>query len=171
MASFRRARQGTVLGLAMLLPFFAAHVEMVQAQNPNQAIAKQLLQKYAGSDDWQSLYAHPKVLPQLQKLLGPELRHLRNNLEVTGSVDVVGGDLTINGNAAHQGTEEEAVVCISTYNLEANAAIFSKRTVTIYSHASSYEYLSRCIKDWITLVNSQHRDRTIQPKNVRIVQR
>jgi len=155
----------------LLLAFFARPAKLVPAQNPNQAIGKQLLQKYAGNDDWQSLYGHPKVLPRLQQLLGPELRHLRSNLEVSGAVDVVGGDLSINGNAPHQGTEEEAVVCISTYNLEASAATFSKRTVTIYSRASSYEYLSRCIKDWITLVNSEHRDRTTQPKNVRIVRR
>ena len=74
----------------------------------------------------------------------------------------------INGNAPHQGTEEEAVVCVSTYNLDATAAIYSKGIVTAYSRDKTYENLPRCIKDWITLVNSQHSDRVQQPKNVRM---
>ena len=73
----------------------------------------------------------------------------------------------MNGNAPHQGTEEEAVVCINTYNLVASAAIYSKGIVTVFSHSQNYDNIPRCIKDWITLVNSQHRDRLNQPKNVR----
>jgi hypothetical protein len=138
------------------------------AQNADPNLGKQLLQQYAGSDDWNALYKHPKIFPQLQRLLGPNLSHLRGNLDVSGSVDVVGGDLSISGNAPHMGTEEEAVVCVSTYNLEVSAAIFSKGTITAYSRGKTYDNLSRCIKDWVTLVNSQHRDRMEQPKNVRL---
>ena len=74
----------------------------------------------------------------------------------------------MNGNAPHEGTEEEAAVCVSTYNLEVTAAIYSKGVVTVYSAKTSYDDLPRCIKDWITLVNSRHRDRAYQPGNVHI---
>ena len=139
-----------------------------RVESPGPNIGKQLLRDYAGNDNWSGLLKDPKVWPQIQKLLGPQLHHLEQNLDVSGAVDVVGGDLNINGNAPHQGTEEEAAVCVNTYNLEASAAIYSKGSITIFSRANSYDGVSRCIKDWITLVNTQHRDRMSQPKNVRL---
>jgi hypothetical protein len=157
---------GRAAWLALLLAHLVCGSVLAQSVDPN--AGKQLLRELAGSDDWDALLRHPKIRPQLQQLLGAALPHLRNNLAVSGSVDVVGGDLTVNGNAPHQGTEEEAVVCVSTYNLEVIAAIYSKGIVTTYSRKKTYDELSRCIKDWVTLVNSKHRDRVQQPKNVRI---
>jgi hypothetical protein len=49
------------------------------------------------------------------------------------------------------------------------AAILSKGAVTVYTRAEKYEYATICIKDWITLVNSGHADRFVQPANVRVV--
>ncbi len=156
----------TVAWLAVILAIFASGSAF--AQKPDPTTGKQLLHEYAGNDNWNGLLRHPKVWPQVQQLLGKELRHLQNNLDVSGAVGVDGGDLTINGNAPHEGTVEEAVVCVNTYNLEVTAAIYSKGNITTYSHAKSYEDLPRCIKDWITLVNSGRRDLTNQPKNVRM---
>lgn len=152
--------------LVVMLAVFS--VGVARAQKPDPATGTQLLHEYAGNDNWNGLLRHPKVWPQVQQLLGKELRHLQTNLDVSGAVGVDGGDLTINGNAPHQGTVEEAVVCVNTYNLEVSAAIYSKGNITAYSHAKSYEDLPRCIKDWITLVNSGRRDLTSQPKNVRM---
>jgi len=157
---------GGALLPALLLTLLASASGRAQAPDP--AAGKQLLREYAGNDNWSGLLQHPKIRPQLQQLLGAELAHLRRNLDVSGSVDVVGGDLSVDGNAPHQGTEEEAVVCVNTYNLAVSAAIYSKGNVTVFSNTKTYDNLSRCIKDWITLVNSQHRDRVNQPKNVRI---
>jgi hypothetical protein len=153
--------------LALLLVLLVSGLTLAQSPDPN--AGKQLLRELAGSEDWDALLRHPKVRPQLPQLLGAALPHLRANLNVSGSVDVVGGDLTVNGNAPHQGTEEEAIVCVSTYDLEVSAAIYSKGIVTAYSRKKTYDELSRCIKDWVTLVNSKHGDRVRQPKNVRIV--
>lgn len=167
------AEEGLVIPPQVVVPLVPAvgtlpAPGLAPAQTPDPNAGKQLLRQYAGSDNWDALYRHPKVLPQLQQLLGTELRHLRDNLDVSGAVDVVGGALTINGNAPHQGTEEEAVVCVSTYNLEVTAAIYSRGIVTAYSRKKTYDDLPRCIKDWVTLVNSEHRDRSYQPKNVRM---
>ena len=138
------------------------------AQTPDSNARSQLLREYAGSDNWYALLKNPKVWPQLQRLLGKDLPHLQENLSVSGAVDVVGGDLSVSGNAPHQGTVEEAVVCVNSYNLEVNAAVFSKGTITAYSRTKNYNDLSRCIKSWITLVNSERRDLVSQPKNVRM---
>jgi hypothetical protein len=111
---------------------------------------------------------HARIRPQLQQLLGGELEHLEQNLNVRGSVDLVGGWLSVDGNAPHQGTEEEAVVCVSSHNLQVAAAILSGGIITAYVRGSTYESLPRCVTDWITLANSARKDRLEQPQNVRM---
>ena len=154
----------TVLWSALLL----ATTGCGAAQSTEQPSGRELLQKYAGSDDTDALLNEPPVRHALRRLLGDELPHLELNLNVRGSVDLISGTLSLSGNAPHQGTEEEAVVCISGYNLEVSAAIFSKGNVTVYSRVPQYDYLPLCIKDWITLVNSSHQDRMTAPGNVRM---
>ena len=138
------------------------------AQNSAPTPGQELLREFAGSYDTDAFLRHPSFRPQLERLLGEELEHLEWNLNVKGSVDVIGGWLAVSGNAPHQGTEEEAIVCVSTYNLEVGAAILSKGTVTAYARDGTYDSLPLCVKDWITQVNSQHKDRFDQPQNVRM---
>jgi len=94
-----------------------------------------------------------------------------DNLNVRGGVDLSGETLSVNGNASHQGTEEEGIVCVTVLPLKTivEAAIFSKGAVTIYTRDATYENASICIKDWITLVNSGHVDRVKQPANVQVL--
>lgn len=49
------------------------------------------------------------------------------------------------------------------------AHILSKGAVMVFTPAEKYEGTTLCIKDWITLVNSAHVDRFVQPANVRVV--
>jgi len=153
-----------------LLAFWATLVlsGLALAQTPAPTPGQELLRQFAGSYDTDAFLGHPRIRPQLEQLLRAELEHLEWNLNVKGSVDLIGGWLAVNGNAPHQGTEEEAIVCVSTYNLEVGAAIYSKGTVTAYSRGGTYESLPLCVKDWITQVNSQHKDRFDQPQNVRM---
>jgi hypothetical protein len=137
------------------------------AQGP-EAAGHALLAKYAGSYDTDALLGEPAVRAELRKLLGAQLKHLVNNLNVKGSVDVVGGALSISGNAPHGGTEEEAVVCVVPINMMVEAAILSRGAITVFTRAEKYEYATLCIKDWVTLANSRHVDRLQQPANVRV---
>jgi hypothetical protein len=162
-----RLRQGRALALVLLLA--PALSSGVLAQNPDPATGRALLREFAGSDDTDAFLRHPKVGPELQRLLGAELPHLMLNINVRGSVDVIGGDLSVAGNAPHMGTEEEGVVCVSFYNVRVTAAIFSKGSFTAYSNEGTYDGLPRCIKDWITQAKSAHIDRFEQPPNVRVV--
>ena len=135
------------------------------------ATGRAMIAKYAGSYATGAFLKEPVVHEELQKLLGAELDHLLRNLNVRGAVDLSGETLSVNGNAPHQGTEEEAIVCATVLPLKTivEAAILSKGAVTVYTRAEKYEYASICIKDWITLVNSAHVDRFVQPANVLVV--
>jgi hypothetical protein len=158
------ARTGRASGIALLAVLLL--YGQAWAQAPDAEAGKQLLREFAGNEDTDALLNHPAVRPQLERLLGEELPHLMRNLDVRGAVDVLSGELVVDGNAPHQGTEEEAVVCVNIYGLEVNAAILSEGAITVYSRQKGYENLPRCIKDWITQANSEHRDRFYQPQNV-----
>ncbi len=141
------------------------------AAQSDEADARAMIVKWAGSYDTDAFLRLPVVHTELQKLLGSELEHLMHNLNVRGAVDLSGQTLSINGNAPHQGTEEEAILCVTVLPLKTivEAAILSKGAVTVYTRAETYENASICIKDWITLANSRHADRFAQPANVRVV--
>ncbi len=136
-----------------------------------QAPTRPLLKKYIGNPDTDALLKEPAVRARLDAMLGKQLPTLLRNLNVKGDVELIGGALALSGNAPHKGGEEEAIVCISDFGPlpMVEAAIFSKGKVTVYAKAPQYEYLMLCVKDWITQVNSGHRDRMTQPKNVQVV--
>jgi hypothetical protein len=148
------------------------------AQRPASAPGAALLKGFSGSYDADGLLRRPQIRAQLQRLLGSELAHLERNLDVKGSVDVIGGWLSVSGTAVHGGTVEEAAVCLSPSSLDVSAAILSDGTISAYSSlgggtadVAGYESLPLCIKDWITQANSGHKDRLEQPRNVRMAAR
>ena len=136
-----------------------------------QGSTRPLLTKYVGTPRSYEMLKEPTVRPQLEALLGKQLPTLMRNLDVRSDVDLIGGALAIDGNANHKGGEEEAIVCISdTAPVPlVEAAILSKGRVTIFAKAHQYEFLMLCVKDWVTQVNSGHRDRFTQPKNVQLI--
>jgi len=158
-AAFHRA----VLLLATLLVVSALADDLAPGSNGDTS----RLQKYIGSYDTDALLEEPAIRTVLEQLLGAELGHFRSNLDVRGSVDLISGSLSLIGNAVHGGGLEEAVLCVAMYDGSISAAIFSEGFITIYSQRKDYDAQSLCIKDWITQVNSGHRDRFVAPANVR----
>ena len=147
------------------------NIEQAKARD---AQAKALLAKYTaapGRDDSEGLLKEPAVRAELQRVVGNQLPKLMQNTNVRGSIAYDGGSLVVSGNAPHKGGEEEGVICVNPYSPGlVEAAIFSRGKIMVFAAAEKYEYLSLCLKDWITQVNSGHRDRTTQPKNVSVVQ-
>jgi hypothetical protein len=146
----------------------ALSLSSVSAQRSPAAEFDALRQKYVGNDDTDAFLAEPAIRGELMRLLGPNLAHLRQNLDVRGSVDFVSGALSLPGNAVRGGGLEEAIVCVSA-GIQVHAAIFSKNAFAIYTRATNYDGLPICIKDWITQVKSGHWDRLKQPVDVTLV--
>jgi len=144
-----------------------------QQAQAREAQAKALLAKYTatpGREDSDGLLKEPAVKAALQKVVGAQLPKLLQNINVRGTIAFDGGSFVLAGNAPHKGGEEEGVVCVSPYSPGlVEAAIFSKGRIAVFASAEKYEYLTLCVKDWITQVNSGHRDRFTQPKNVQVV--
>jgi len=153
-----------------LTPAQQKNMEQAKAR---EAQAKALLAKYTaspGRDDSDGLLKEPAVSAELKRVVGNQLPKLMQNTNVRGAIAYDGGSLVVSGNAPHKGGEEEGVICVNPYSPGlVEAAIFSRGKITVFAVAEKYEYLSLCVKDWITQVNSGHRDRTTQPKNVSVV--
>jgi hypothetical protein len=157
---------GAVLFLLALIP-----VRDLSSQSATRSTGAALVRQYANTDFGFRLLREPAVRTALVRLLGDRLPHLERNLDVSGSVDVIDGSLAVSGIAPHHGGEEEAIVCIVTYDLSVHAAILSGRTIELFTPNASYTNVPLCIKDWITQINSGHRDRFDPPGNVRVVTR
>ena len=151
----------------------AAQQKNIEQAKAREAQAKALLAKYTaapGRDDSEGLLKEPAVNAELKRVVGNQLPKLMQNTNVRGAIAYDGGSLVVSGNAPHKGGEEEGVICVNPYSPGlVEAAIFSRGKITVFATAEKYEYLSLCVKDWITQVNSGHRDRTTQPKNVSVV--
>jgi hypothetical protein len=159
----RNSRAWTIAGVVLLLVTGLARPGSGQTGSPS------LTRKYAGAYTWDKLFEETRVRSELASLLGSELSHLKNNLFVAGSIDLLGGYLAISGNAAHRGGEEEAIACIAENPLAVHAAILTGGRIQVYSRAKGYDGLPICIMDWITQANSEHRDRFQKPSNVDLV--
>ena len=150
----------------------AAPTAAQQQAKAREATARALLAKYAtaqGKDDTDGLLKEPAVRAELQRVAGNQLPKLMANLNVRGPIDVYGGALTISGNAPHKGGEEGAVICVNPWGPTVDAAIYSRGKVTLLSSAEKYEVATLCVKDWITVANTQYRDRMTQPRNVQFL--
>ncbi len=155
--------------LVPVLVFCVLVVLSTTAVQGDEGAARAMISQWAGNYETDAFLKEPPIQEELRILLGPEWKHFMQNLTVRGAVDLVGGALSVSGNAPHQGTEEEAIVCVVPGSTTVEAAILSKGAVTVYTRAEQYEYTNRCIKDWITLANSGHVGRFEQPMNVRVV--
>ncbi len=136
------------------------------AEAPPKVDGEKLEQSFAGSADTDAFLRDPGLRAALLLLLGPSITHLEGNLDVRAEVDLVGGQLRLVGNAPHAGTEEEAVVCVAVHDGAVHAAILSAGAITVFTKSVDYASLPLCIKDWVTQVNSGHRDRFTKPANV-----
>lgn len=150
-----------------------AQQQRIEQAKAHEARAKALLARFTampGREDSDALLREPVVRAELKRIVGSQLPKLIQNINVRGTIAFDGGSLVIRGNAPHAGGEEEGVVCVSPHAPSlVEAAIFSHGEITVFATAQKYEYLTLCVKDWITQVNSGHRDRFIQPKNVSVV--
>jgi hypothetical protein len=125
----------------------------------------------AGGDQGQFL-RHPAVSSRLAQLMGPELTHLKTNLSVAGPVALVGCELVVEGNAPHQGGEQNAIVSFDLYYGIVTAVILDKGRVLVRStinrarDPNDYSHLPAHVRDWIFVAANGFRSRVEPPANL-----
>lgn len=117
------------------------------------------LMKYIGTnygDLPKTLDADPAVYDRLRRLPPAVLAHLHRNLEVRGPVDLVSCHLVVNGNAAHEGGMENAIVDVDLYSGEVTAALLSQGRITLYvsrgaNANAAYNTLPTSVRWWAAM--------------------
>jgi len=126
------------------------------------------LMSYAGSYDTDAFLNEPEVSAAIARLMGGERDHLLANVAVRGSIDLVGCELVISGNAEHQGGEEDGVVSFSLGAGTASAALRSGGAFHVYTQDGSYDSAPISVKDWIAVAASGYEMRFGAPAGTRL---
>jgi hypothetical protein len=129
---------------------------------------------FAGDYKSNEILEDKTVKPILKKILGTDYQHFINNLDIMGSVDLISGGISLEGNATHNGGEEMAKLDINLYSGIITAAILSRGKIEIYTDrrgynrqdTDNYMNLPIGIKDWIAVVSTELKYRFDKPKNL-----
>ncbi|MDX1438950.1 MAG: hypothetical protein R3284_03515 [Rubricoccaceae bacterium] len=121
----------------------------------------------AGTYNHAQLFDDPAVSVGLDRLLGTELDHLKANVGVSGSVDLIACNLVISGNAEHQGGIEQGIVAVNLVSGAVAAGIYSDGLITVYVDGDNYYAVPLGIRDWLAVVNTDLRFRFELPANAR----
>lgn len=165
------ARAGSWSGRVAVLVFALTLAQTVHACSGKLA----RLLPYAGGYHASALLAEPVVARPLERLLGPELGHLRRNLVVAGSVDLVSCDLVVLGNAEHAGGEENAIVAVDLDTGSVSAAILSRGPIDVdidpagAPAGSGYDRVPLAVKNWLAVVYTRFYFRSRPPAAARLV--
>jgi len=153
------------------LMVFVVFCSMLAAQQQNDFSR---FKTFAGDYKSNEILNDKTVKPILKKILGKEYQHFISNLDVIGSVDLISGGISLEGNADHMGGEEMAKLDINLYTGIITAAILSKGKIEIYTDRKGYKkqdpdnYMNLPIgtKDWVAVVSTGLKYRFDKPKNL-----
>lgn len=129
-----------------------------------------LIARYIATWELDAFFAEPIIAAELEALLGAQRDDVMRALDATGGIEYYGGGLSVSGNAAHAGGENEAIVCVQPFGTDVQVHVghFVHGAITVYTRQPRYDFLPTCIKDWIGLENAAHAHRLRQPENVRL---
>ena len=91
------------------------------------------LSQYIGTTNYEAVFDDPFVRRAMEKLLGDNVSHLRQNLKSRGAIDFEGSELVLWGQKPHEGNSERAVLIVDIYDGKIHAGIFSNGRTTIFS--------------------------------------
>lgn len=96
-----------------------------------------------GGYDYEPVLNDTLVAGNIARLLGDAAPVLRANLGVHAAIDLIAGNLVLQGNAPHQGYEEEAMLWLRVYDGAVMAALLHAGTFYLYAAPGEWEYLPR----------------------------
>lgn len=117
--------------------------------------------KYVGTHKHEEIMNDPYVRGKLDAMMGSQVAHLKENMNVAGPVDLTSGCLAMGGNAPHEGGSEESQLYVCLYNGDIHAAILSDGKIKVFSDASQYTYMPFGLRQWIN--HAAYNQQTPQP--------
>ncbi len=121
---------------------------------------------YVNTYDGSRLLADSIVAPQLARLLAGELDHLKRNLDVIGPIGVQSMMLTLSGNAAHAGGEEDGFLGVSLADGAVYACLLTHGAIEVYAASQPYAQLPDAVRHWILYTWASTHVQDGEPPNV-----
>jgi len=116
-----------------------------------QSVKLDALKRYAGTDSVETVLNTPIVKTQLANLLGKKRSVLNHYITVRGDINLIDGNLVIEGCAPHECDQKSGIIIIELYNGNVHAALFEVNSVSIYSKLKDYEILPSRLREWTSL--------------------
>ena len=91
------------------------------------------LSQFIGTTNYEAVFDDSFVRRAMEKLLGDNVSHFRQNLKSRGAINLEGPVLVLWGGKPHEGNLERAVLTIDIYDGTVHAGIFSNGQTTIFS--------------------------------------
>jgi hypothetical protein len=137
-------------------------VASAQISKPSQS--RELIQRYAGAYEYDTLLKEPFVESQLRALLGRDYRHFMHNMsQLRNPIDLINGGLSAEGRRNDEPEREVAFICVESYKKLVHAAIYSGTQLTVYSTKKTYKELPACMQQWVYLVVDHVDDSSMPP--------
>jgi hypothetical protein len=128
------------------------------------------LASYAGGSA-SAFLENPTVSSRVSSL-GIDLTRLKSSLAVSGVVDLINCELVVEGNAAHRGGEQNAILSLSLYSGIMTVGMLDEGRVRLWStpHGSreqgNYSHLPVHIRDWAYVAAGRFGSRSAPPPGV-----
>ncbi len=118
------------------------------------------LSRYIGTTKYEAVFNDPFVRRAMEKLLGYNVSHLLQNMEVRSPIESEGSELALWGNKAHEAHLENAILIVDIYDGTIHAGIFSNGQTTIFSRVDKetsdyfepevvYGFLPGALRQWV----------------------
>jgi hypothetical protein len=131
------------------------------------------MEKYAGVPA-DKLLSNPVVHSRIRSLLGAMTRRFEESLEVSGTVELIGCALVVDGNARHQGGERNGIMYFDLRKGEMTAGFLDRDHVVIFTAEQAavdpihYDYLPARVRDWAFMASARFKARGVPPTGVTV---
>jgi hypothetical protein len=126
------------------------------------------LSRYIGTYDYASVLEDKAVKSQLDSMLKGQDINLKSEMEVSAPIGFENDCLILKGNQYHKGNEHQTYMQVCLYEGNINLAVMKKGTITVFSRANEYMYLTDGMKTWIYFQNHST-DLQTKPDNVQFI--
>lgn len=161
---------GVLLCVSMVFCFLLQS-SRVSASPKFSAEDKQRLLAYLDTYAVERFLSDPAIKPQLERMLGSEMYHLKKNIDVHGPVGLTSRMLFVSGNAPHKGGIERGFVGINLNNGTVCAGLFSGGKIKVYAKSIYYPHLPEAIRSWILATRAETKPNGEMPPNVELIDR
>lgn len=113
--------------------------------------------QYADKTHPYDLLVNNKIVQsEVRKLLKKDFLHFTDTLSVANVGEIKGNYYIGQGNAPHQGTTENGILCIDLYNGEVYAAMLREGEKIIFYGVKNREYIPQPMEEWINYISMNY---------------